>query len=576
MKKQNRIKLLTLLSCLFYCRCTDTLIQEINTTTSTNSDILSRAKLIMHNYENTFSLPNILKRSDTITSRSIDLHYAIDAIPIWDEVWEEENGEENILFVPLQNSKELYSRIVVKEGNIGSNYFSKSFSRLLVRTKHGHTLAHVITYLPERHYAKNYWKALQTIGYHPEEANFHGTIIISELDGTLKHGIIYKNGVPIIRFTQSHQPNSTISQPNDEHCQHNHYNEQNRKIYEILGIKKTKPRILLDFYNGETTTLSYSRGNENDDLTCSFCGKSVDDCNCVTCEGEYIRCPNCGIPNIFCVCTSPEPLCPTCLNNPCICYHNNCRTCNTFPCICQSGGGGNSGVGSGSGNSSIPSSTAPNAERSFINAAMSQEDWEKLESMLMKIKEDCLGETLYNELVKTLQVNPINFAFTSYREGSYNPSTHVLLVDSTLNSNVLLHEMVHAYRWQKNPDVNSWNSSTLNAEIEAHYAQYLYLKRNKDEFDDSLWGNDKTKFNKRLLSIVNLYKLLGNKSIVKPIYNENSEIDEETTMAVFETFWDNTVVPSWQEDLQYGDYVYSKEQNFLQMITNLVILTQKC
>ena len=129
MKKQNRIKLLTLLSCLFYCCCTDTLIQEINTTTSTNSDILSRAKLIMHNYENTFSLPNILKRSDTITSRSIDLHYAIDAIPIWDEAWEEENGEENILFVPLQNSKELYSRIVVKEGNIGSNYFSKSFSR---------------------------------------------------------------------------------------------------------------------------------------------------------------------------------------------------------------------------------------------------------------------------------------------------------------------------------------------------------------------------------------------------------------------------------------------------------------
>lgn len=102
------------------------------------------------------------------------------------------------------------------------------------------------------------------------------------------------------------------------------------------------------------------------------------------------------------------------------------------------------------------------------------------------------------------------------------------------------------------------------------------LKRNKDEFDDSLWGNDKTKFNKRLLSIVNLYKLLGNKSIVKPIYNENSEIDEETTMAVFETFWDNTVVPSWQEDLQYGNYAYSKEQNFLQMITNLVILTQKC
>ena len=125
-------------------------------------------------------------------------------------------------------------------------------------------------------------------------------------------------------------------------------------------------------------------------------------------------------------------------------------------------------------------------------------------------------------------------------------------------------------------DGNSWNSSTLNAEIEAHYAQYLYLKRNKDEFDESLWGNDKTKLNKRLLSITHLYDYLGNKGITKPFFNENNEIDEETTMAVFETFWDNTVVSSWQEDLQYGDCNYNHEQKYIHMVNNIVTLTQKC
>ena len=207
---------------------------------------------------------------------------------------------------------------------------------------------------------------------------------------------------------------------------------------------------------------------------------------------------------------------------------------------------------------------------------MSQEDWEKLESMLMKIKEDCLGETLYNELVKTLQVNPINFAFTSKREGSYNPSTHVLQVDSTLNSNVLLHEMVHVYRCQKNPDVNSWNSSTLNAEIEAHYAQYLYLKRNKDEFNESQWGKEETRLNKRLLSIMDLYEHLGNKGIIKPTYNDNDEIEEEITMTLFESYWEFTIISIWQNDKEYGGYIYNKEENFSQIISNIAILTQKC
>ena len=75
---------------------------------------------------------------------------------------------------------------------------------------------------------------------------------------------------------------------------------------------------------------------------------------------------------------------------------------------------------------------------------------------------------------------------------------------------------------------------------------------------------------------MDLYAHLGHKGTVKPIYNESGEIDEETTMAVFETYWDNTVVSTWQEDLQYGSFNYSYEQKYLNIINNIVTLTKRC
>ena len=71
MIKQNRTKLSILLSCLFLCCCTDTLIQETDTVSFGDLDILAKAKLIIHNYGNTFSLPNIQKRSDTIQAEQL-------------------------------------------------------------------------------------------------------------------------------------------------------------------------------------------------------------------------------------------------------------------------------------------------------------------------------------------------------------------------------------------------------------------------------------------------------------------------------------------------------------------------
>ena len=45
-----------------------------------------------------------------------------------------------------------------------------------------------------------------------------------------------------------------------------------------------------------------------------------------------------------------------------------------------------------------------------------------------------------------------------------------------MESNQLLHEMMHAYR-AYNETFDSYKESTLNGEIEAYYAQYLYISR---------------------------------------------------------------------------------------------------
>lgn len=135
------------------------------------------------------------------------------------------------------------------------------------------------------------------------------------------------------------------------------------------------------------------------------------------------------------------------------------------------GGGGNGGGNNGSGSSTI----APKASKLFRSMLLPAPDWKILEERINKIILDCMGGTLYNALIAK---GKINIKFTS-DASSYNPSTNTIYLNNKKESNQLFHEMWHAYQFSKT-NVKDFNNSTINYEIEAHYAQYLYLKKLKE------------------------------------------------------------------------------------------------
>ena len=114
---------------------------------------------------------------------------------------------------------------------------------------------------------------------------------------------------------------------------------------------------------------------------------------------------------------------------------------------------------------------------------MNDENWEKIEDALKKILEDCLGQGLYNGLVSTLGEKTLVIQFGDKNE--FYAGTITLDVNDA-QSNRFFHEMWHAYQaYQEIP--SSFASSLLNLEMEAWYAQYLYLTRSSDYKEGTYW-----------------------------------------------------------------------------------------
>lgn len=121
-------------------------------------------------------------------------------------------------------------------------------------------------------------------------------------------------------------------------------------------------------------------------------------------------------------------------------------------------------------------SAAPNAMKLFRNSSMTIQNWETIEKMIVKIINNCLGKGLYDGLATVLKDKKLIIEFNNSGNTSwFNFSTGTISLDMTGESNRLFHEMWHAYQaYQETP--KSWDKSKLNNEIEAWYAQYLYLK----------------------------------------------------------------------------------------------------
>lgn len=176
------------------------------------------------------------------------------------------------------------------------------------------------------------------------------------------------------------------------------------------------------------------------------------------------------------------------------------------------GGGG----GGGSESSGSPESlAAPIAHSIFRNSTMTLSNWRIIEKMLDKIKQDCMGEALYNGLKESLKGKTLAIRFNDTQNGSFGYQGGVVGISlgKQSESNQLLHEMMHAYRSYQETTA-TYNSSTLNGEIEAWYAQYIYTSK-LPEYKGSKW-EERDKTDPRRIAIKKLKEFIDHKGNLCP------------------------------------------------------------
>ena len=155
-------------------------------------------------------------------------------------------------------------------------------------------------------------------------------------------------------------------------------------------------------------------------------------------------------------------------------------------------GSSGGGITGGGGSSTSGGGSAPLAKAMFRNSNMIDQNWGIIERMLEKITEDCMGRNLYNALLDKLDGKQLIIQFVSTGNSRFEKigEGYGITLNMEMESNQLFHEMMHAYRSYKET-LNSYNESMINGEMEAWYAQYLYVKK-LPEYDGSKW---ETKYN---------------------------------------------------------------------------------
>ena len=233
----------------------------------------------------------------------------------------------------------------------------------------------------------------------------------------------------------------------------------------------------------------------------------------------------------------------------------------------SSGGstGGSSGTGGDSSSGGNTVTAAPLAKTIFRNSNMTEQNWIVLEKMLIKIKENCMGNALYNELEKVLNGQTLYIQFINSGNSAFSLDGGISLNIRAVSGD-FFHEMLHAYQAYNESHV-SMTEAKLNMEIETHYAQYLY-QSNLPEYQtkNNKWKKRDT-VKARWREIARLKKILDRKGNLLPGIS-NSKLESELL---------NRVIPT----LQANGYPLSKypvDYNRIGYINfkNLKELTKNC
>jgi len=191
--------------------------------------------------------------------------------------------------------------------------------------------------------------------------------------------------------------------------------------------------------------------------------------------------------------------------------------------------------------------------------------------MFDKIIQDCMGEALYNGLVESFNGGTIVIQFVEGAAGSFGPISETnkstgIKLGMQMESNQLLHEMFHAYQSYQTT-TSDYNATGMNREIEAHYAQYLYVSRLPEyQSSDNKW--------KRRYSTDSRYA--ATKSLENYI-DDKGNLLTNGAQDIVKTFIEYTICPIYREHkYDQENYPYIKKTNVLDNFKNIKKLTKDC
>jgi len=232
------------------------------------------------------------------------------------------------------------------------------------------------------------------------------------------------------------------------------------------------------------------------------------------------------------------------------------------------GGSGGTGGGGNGGGGYQPAPVAPKAKAIFRNSGMTETNWMWIENMLNKIMADCMGKALYNGLKNSLKGKTLIIKFTDKEHAGFTPNgdkSGINLGMTITESNVFFHEMWHAYQAYQESE-SAYMNSLVNQEIEAHYAQYLYLRK-LPEYKGSKWENYYAK-DLRMGTIADLSDYI----------NEKGNLHSGINVDVF-NFHILSVASIFETTKGYDDpnfYKYDETRSGLSNFSNLRTLTKDC
>ena len=161
------------------------------------------------------------------------------------------------------------------------------------------------------------------------------------------------------------------------------------------------------------------------------------------------------------------------------------------------------------------------AEDLFDTKDLSPDKNKALIDMLSQILEDCMGKELLTQLVGKGEI-AITFNFESSTPSAYNHESKSIVM-TNYYSDVLLHELFHAFQYSQIKDVKTYNLASANYEVEGQLARYVYLLRRR-AYDTSGRYNDycRTPLGKTIESAGRgVLDMKGNLIIDETLYRES-------------------------------------------------------